>query len=385
MKNTFLALALLFTPCLPGCFYTRNIVETCDTECENVPNQDACLAECGTCVDQCNSEPYGTDRWDCIAECRTCAKVCRNQPDRDACISACGTCSGDQCVKPAPEGFYGPALLWVGRTVDEPRCPHGAQTTVYRGYETADFPFACSPCRCSEPACALPDDLRTAASLKCGGPAVSVHEPRDILNGTCVVPSDALVNEHQSLVLGATRVTPCEASVEPPPVPQFTLRWYRSGVACGGDLQEDTCPSPSKTCVPPDQEHDFAQCLMYLGEGEVTCPEDYPEDVVLYDGMRDERHCTPCECGPPTGSECSLMLVSFRDGVCDELLTAGTASSHAPGCVTATPGETPKSMRAIWQVDQPGSCEPSGGELRGEIVLTGPSTFCCQTRPGENG
>ncbi|WP_437801496.1 hypothetical protein [Sorangium sp. So ce693] len=311
--------------------------------------------------------------------------MCRNQPDRDACISACGTCSGDQCVEPAPEGFYGPALLWVGRTVDEPQCPHGAQTTVYRGYETADFPFACSPCRCGEPACALPDDLRTAASLKCGGPAVSVHEPRDILNGTCVVPSSALVNDHQSLVLGATRVTPCEASVEPPPVPQFTLRWYRSGVACGGSLQERTCPSPSKTCVPPDQEHGFAQCIMYLGEGEVTCPEDYPEDVVLYDGMRDERHCTSCECGPPTGSECSLMLVSFRDGACDEQLTAGTASSDAPGCVAATPGETPKSMRAIWQVDRPGSCEPSGGELRGEIVLTGPSTFCCQTRPGENG
>ena len=53
MKTTSLALALQFTACLPGCFYTTETIETCDTECENVPNQDACLAECGTCVDQC--------------------------------------------------------------------------------------------------------------------------------------------------------------------------------------------------------------------------------------------------------------------------------------------------------------------------------------------
>ncbi|WP_437592659.1 hypothetical protein [Sorangium sp. So ce1000] len=267
--------------------------------------------------------------------------------------------------------------------MDEPLCPSSAPAMVYWGYETPDYFFECSPCRCSEPACALPDDVRTAASLKCGGSEVAVREPQEILNGTCVVPSEALVNDHKSLLLGATRVTPCEAGVEPPPVPRLIPRWYRSGLACAGNLPEGTNVSPSATGVPSDEESGFARCVMYLGEGEVTCPEGYPVDVVLYDGIRDERYCTPCECGPPTGSECSLMLLSFRDGACEELLTAGAASSDAPGCLAATPGVKPKSMKAIWQVNQPGSCEPSGGEPRGEIVLTGPTTFCCQRRPGE--
>jgi hypothetical protein len=381
MKRIRLAIALLFAASIAGCIPPYIVdFQTCADACGTEPDPEACLSACRECAVPCQDKP---DRDACVSECHACAEQCRLDPDPGACISECGTCSGE-CGKPAPEGFYGPALLWVGRTVDEPQCPSSAPITIYRGHETADFPFGCSPCRCSEPACALPDDLRTDASPKCGGSAVAVHDSRDILSGACVAPGEALANDRQSLVLGETRVTPCEASVEPPPVPQFTLRWYSSGVACGGSPRGGTCASPSTTCAPSEEEEEgFAECIMHLGEGEVTCPEDYPVDVVLYDGMRDERYCTPCECGPPQRSECSLMLLSFRDGECDDLLATGTASSQAPGCLEAKPGVTPQSMKAVWRVNQPGSCEPSGGELRGEIVLTGPSTFCCQTRPGE--
>lgn len=340
MERTDLALALLFAACLIGCDVLG-----------------------------------GTTH-------ETCAEQCRTELDPDACIAKCGTCSG-QCVNPAPEGFDGPALLWVGRTVDEPQCPNSAPSTVYVGYETPDIPFACDPCRCSEPACALPDGLRTAASLRCDGAELERHDARDILGGTCVVPSEALASDRKSLLLGSPEMTPCEPSIEPPPVPLIVSRWYRSGKACSGSIQEDTCIAP-KTCVPAEEKRSFSQCILYLGEGEVTCPPDYPVNVVLYDDMRDERRCTPCECGPPEGGTCSLMLLSFQDEECSELLTAGVASGKRPGCLSPVPGVQPKSMKAVWHVNNPGRCEPRGGEVNGKIILTGPSTFCCQSRPGEN-
>ncbi|XXX80486.1 hypothetical protein WMF30_17130 [Sorangium sp. So ce134] len=339
MKRTDLALALLFAACLGGC------------------------------------EMLGGTTY------QTCAEQCRTELDPDACIEACGTCAG-QCVNPVPEGFDGPALLWVGRTVDEPQCPESAPSTVYVGYETPDVPFECSPCRCSEPTCALPHSLWTAASLGCDGVEVSRLDARDIPSGPCVVPREALASDLKSLELGSPEMMSCEASVEPQPVPRLFSRWYRSAKACSGTLPEDTCIAP-KRCVPAEEKRDFAQCIMHLGEGEVTCPPDYPVDVVLYDDMRDERHCTRCECGPPTGGECSLMLFSFQDEACGEQLAAGVASGEDPSCLAPEPGAQPKITKAVWHVNNPGRCEPSGGERRGEIVLTGPSTFCCQTRPGE--
>ncbi|WP_438019609.1 hypothetical protein WMF18_11270 [Sorangium sp. So ce315] len=340
MKRTRLALSLLLAACLGGCGLTTNI------------------------------------------EYRTCASQCEAAPDPDACIAECGTCKG-QCVNKTPEGFDGPALLWVGRTADEPQCPDSAPVTVYKGYESLDDPIVCDPCRCSEPTCALPEGLRTAASATCDGAGIPLRGRQDVQNGVCIVPSEALVGDRKALLLGSPRFMPCQPSVEPPPVPLISLsRWYRSGKACAGVTREDACGSPSKTCVPAERMQEFSQCIMYIGEGEATCPEDYPEPVVLYDDVRDERHCTPCECGPPTGGECSLMLLSFRDGACGALLAAGGASGKEQGCLAPTPGVRPKSMKAVWRVNEPGRCEPRGGELKGEIIPIGPSAFCCKTRPG---
>ncbi|WP_437638989.1 hypothetical protein [Sorangium sp. So ce854] len=340
MKRTRLALALLLAACLGGCDLTRKV-------------------------------GY-----------RTCASQCEAEPDPDACIAECGTCKG-QCVNKTPEGFDGPALLWVGRTVDEPQCPESAPVTVYRGHETLDDPIVCDPCRCSEPTCALSEGLRTATSTRCEGAGIPLRGLRDVPNGACIVPSETLASDHEAFLLGSPRFMPCVPSVEPPPVPLINFsRWYRSGKACAGVTREDACGSPSKTCVPAERMREFSQCIMHVGEGEATCPEDYPEPVVLYDDVRDERHCTPCECGPPTGGECSLMLLSYRDGACSDLLAAGAASSKEQGCLLPKPGVQPGSMKAVLHVNEPARCEPRGGELKGEAIPIGPSTFCCKTRPG---
>jgi hypothetical protein len=38
-------------------------------------------------------------------------------------------------------------------------------------------------------------------------------------------------------------------------------------------------------------------------------------------------------------------------------------------------------MEAKWAINSPGSCEPSGGELIGEVKGTDPRVFCCQPPP----
>lgn len=39
------------------------------------------------------------------------------------------------------------------------------------------------------------------------------------------------------------------------------------------------------------------------------------------------------------------------------------------------------SMKAKWAANEPGTCEPSGGELIAEVKGTDPRLFCCQAPP----
>ena len=39
------------------------------------------------------------------------------------------------------------------------------------------------------------------------------------------------------------------------------------------------------------------------------------------------------------------------------------------------------SMQAKWSMNNPGSCEPSGGALIGEVKASDPRLFCCQEPP----
>ncbi|TKD01220.1 hypothetical protein [Polyangium fumosum] len=41
------------------------------------------------------------------------------------------------------------------------------------------------------------------------------------------------------------------------------------------------------------------------------------------------------------------------------------------------------SMSAKWTVNEPGTCEPKGGEHVGEVKGVDPRVFCCQGLPDE--
>ncbi len=214
-----------------------------------------------------------------------------------------------------------------GRAALPQRRPdHGVQ-----GYETADFPSraahvgaASRPAPCPTISDGRFAEVRAARRSRCMSPGTP--------NGTCVVPSDALVNDHQSPVLGATPSDALEKPASSPPRAAVHL-----AVA---PLRRGVRRRPPGRHVPLSVEDVRAtlirnttslSALMYLGEGEVTCPEDYPEDVVLYDGMRDERHCTPCECGS-SDRQRVLPGCSFPSG------TACVTSCSPPAPLEPCPG-----------------------------------------------
>ncbi|WP_104979668.1 hypothetical protein [Sorangium cellulosum] len=147
-------------------------------------------------------------------------------------------------------------------------------------------------------------------------------------------------------------------------------------------LREFMCHDPSATCVPSDTTELFSQCILYLGDGEVTCPQEYPVQQEVYGRMVDERECTRCTCGPPTGSNCTLELSTYRDDGCNDRIATSEVSQHAAACIAPTPGARPQSIQATWHASAPGSCEPSGGELTGEIRMKARSVFCCAAAPG---
>jgi hypothetical protein len=314
----------------------------------------------------------------------SCEQQCSGDPDPAACMARCGACSGE-CVSRPPEGFAGPALLWYGTIMDLPPCPDSAPTLVFQGYTDPNDVMGCDPCMCGTPRCVKRDDLIvTTPPLTPETMPAPGHTPGSA-NSVCPGPGPCLLNGSYPLFPREATVSRCDPMVKSPPVPRLIFSpWSRIGRACRGVIREDTCGNDtSQTCAPEEHAHGFSQCIMHLGEGEVSCPQDYPEKLVLFGKRRDERSCTPCTCGPPTRDVCPDPATSHRIEAGALALPTASTAPHADA-PPLPPVEAPRPSRGTTLPSQdPGSCEPGGGKLVGEIKLLEPSTFCCTTRPGK--
>ncbi len=300
-------------------------------------------------------------------------------------------CPG-QCVLLPPWGFEGPALLWFGPAEEAPECPDRASTLVFDGGDgIQDAPLNCPTCSCSQPACVFPEGV-TANSGNCpGGGAMTSFPAPASWDGACTSPGTVPANQFDSITIALVTERPCEPIKDAPqkeqPAPGFTTR----ALGCAGDVLDGVCPESGHTCLPSaaPPPPGFRQCIMYVGPDDSSaaiCPFDYPEQHIFYAAVDDSRECTECTCAQTAPSACVARLSTFQDTMCDaasEILSVTIAEMESCHDVALPNGEL-GSMEATWMVNQPGSCQASGGEPIGEAKVTGARTFCCQPPPGNN-
>jgi len=100
---------------------------------------------------------------------------------------------------------------------------------------------------------------------------------------------------------------------------------------------------------------------------------------VVYAGVDDQRTCSACACGAPTGGACTAALSVFKDGVCSvPLLGSVPISSSKSSCFDLAPAGLPLGSKTVTALAyQAGKCMPSGGEPSGTVEPAFASTFCC--------
>lgn len=254
-------------------------------------------------------------------------------------------------------------------------------------YDPDQSPLSCSACECgpSSGTCALPAAITVSASSMCPPEAGDAGVPFDPPSGW-----DGGCTTNDAIAAVDCDGGPCLATVGPATpietgcattqvgVPKI-VTWTNAAFGCAGDTNHGTCSNSSDICVPTPAP-DFSVCVTRQGDESIfKCPSGYPDRSVYYLDGDDNRGCSACKCGPPTGGACSSSLVSFyADDTCSLHVGSVTASSSGPVCVSIPAGSPLGSKQASAPVYIPGTCQASGGEPTGSVQLRYPVTVCCQ-------
>lgn len=209
----------------------------------------------------------------------------------------------------------------------------------------------CSPCGCDEPTVVCQVESRLYDNFMCGG----VGDNFNFDDTSCVtlpVGTSWQTYDVAFDVSGSCAATG-GASIE--------AAAYAS--VCGRGL---TCDAG---CLPV-AEAGYDQKLCIARAGTFPCPDGFTESQPIYD---EADFCSACECGPAAGINCELGLY-FNDAVCQG------SRSVISNDMTCVPNGNPPYLSAKTTVEDPGSCEPTGG-----LPLPRPPavshTVCCRSAP----
>jgi len=309
--------------------------------------------------------------------------------------------NGGACVEIGASDFeHDAVLLWLGQDeMDAPKCPERAALDYFTGYNDLVVDVQCDECKCSKPACVLPHAIGVDTQSFCASGIVDNYAAPNEWDGTCFSPAKLPAGAFASIALPTSTVTGCTPSSYPPILPPSAMAprsnviyggigWRTVAKACAGDAF-GKCSDSKKTCVPnalpPPPE--FRYCVKYQSTNvDVAdlpeCPNEFPERHVFYKKWEGTRECTPCACGEPVGSQCNAAFSAFQDPACGSIPTHIFKDVPEGSCVNGN--GMPWMLSAIsakWNVNNPGKCEPSGGELVGEVKPADPRVFCSQPPP----
>ena len=280
-----------------------------------------------------------------------------------------------------------PTLLWFGPADQVPECPRGPMTIAYEAQTDLVALSACEACTCEPPtgSCTLPLTL-TASTAACnvsGGISTTFNAPA-AWDGSCDSTTQTPSGAAHSLAIDPITMTENGCALGPPvPAKVISLHWDTLARAC--DIGLPAGPVKRSTCLPRDPlPTGFALCIFH--EGEYDCPTEpanvFTERHVFYQDVQDDRQCSGCSCGAPTGSTCDGTISIYKGNnlTCSSPTFAQIPiSSMQPACIDfADPGQALGSKSAGTATYVPGICPPMGGDASGTAIPTAPDTFCCR-------
>ncbi len=285
-------------------------------------------------------------------------------------------------------GWDSPSWLWIGPEDQAPECPLGSATIAYEGHTDLVAPPFCEACTCEPPtgSCALPSTL-TASTTACsmpGGSSTSFNAPTT-WDGHCDSSTQTPSGAAHSLTIDPIAMTENGCAVGPPIAAKVvSLHWDTYARAC--DVHWPGGPTERSICLPPElPPPGFALCIFH--EDEMDCPTEpgnvFTEQHLFYKGVEDNRQCSACTCGAPTGSACTAALSIYKgnDLTCSgpTVVQGLTISSAGPTCLDVQlPGQALGSKSAGPTTYLPGTCPAMGGDGSGSATPTKPATFCCR-------
>lgn len=325
------------------------------------------------------------------------------------------TCvAGNVCVGEVPDGWNGPAALRDipadGGIADcQGAYPELLLADAYSGPVGEDFECDC--------ACELGD-------VACDGSAVvdiSNHQNSDNLSpcipsngGTDGLVQDAMVTPDDptahpagersidpSLSHGVT-VSNVDTSLagECLPVAMTTespTAWTARTILCGSPSSPDETCGMGETCVTRPLSP-YASDVCIWAEGELACPEAYPDQTVHYREIEDNRGCSECQCGSADG-DCvdpsvgvsywypnfivgggsfpgltAPLLFDAPSSSCEPVSPSGEGFPYS---VSDSVGNITFDAGTLVLDDQDAPCPSSGGAPQGDVVGSDPVTICC--------
>lgn len=367
------------TPCCPCPLLSdcpdgpKPIPWECPNACDGAPPLPPRCCGPGTEPGICGVEDAGSD----------------GDTDADTDGGTSSLCADGTCVPKAPQSWLGPLHMRFGGFCESTECPSVAPMVAFEG-QTEPPPPSCAACYCDPPqgVCSLTTTW-TTHSAKCGegGVATPLNTPAN-WDGTCTTEGAIAAGKLcggvpcvQSITfsLPAIDELPCVAHAdEGPELPILKFAadgvFSQGGYACIADKPWPECGATGGTCVP--RVPDFDVCVRR--DGDVACPAEWPSKHVLYAHVQDNRSCSKCLCETTSGT-CSYIASVYGDSACNDLnLAVNIFSSGMEACHNfQMPGLPLGSKSATDLTYNPGTCTPTGGQVEGDVVLSGAMTFCC--------
>ena len=269
-------------------------------------------------------------------------------------------CGQALCAPLPPSDWKGPARLLVG-DVAAGSCV-GFDEELAAHVPPLDAPATCESCSCGSPegiTCSTPM-LQAFSTANCS----TTPSNKAPTSGTCVALGGYGAKAANSTPSGGG----CQVAGGQPSGGSPT--WAAAALLCSKPSATTDCRGG--VCVPqvPGMLDDAA-CVHREGD-EPECPDGYPARQVLYLDIADDRDCSACTCGAPSGASCINAVTSYPTVDCQ-----GQAFV-IPGDGQCYPTEG-HNYGAKFDANAAtgGICQAAGGEPMGAATPAGPVTVCC--------